>query len=122
MRQRSDSQRGSAAKQTEAAIRAWLLAGNGILKTAKLCGISNRLVKRIRAAMADKRTFTTIIAHRKSAWESALCCSANPASEARFVGGDCDGQCQTDFDQVDALLAPMGLTVWDAWFPGNVIG
>jgi len=44
----------SGAKQTEAAIRAWLLARNGILKTAKLCGICDRLVKRIKAAMADK--------------------------------------------------------------------
>jgi DNA invertase Pin-like site-specific DNA recombinase len=39
-------------KQKEAAIRTSLLAGHGILKTAKLCGVSNGPVKRIKAAMA----------------------------------------------------------------------
>jgi DNA invertase Pin-like site-specific DNA recombinase len=39
--------------QAEAAIRASLLAGNGILKTAKLWGVSNGPVKRIKAAMAN---------------------------------------------------------------------
>jgi hypothetical protein len=37
--------------QAEAAIRASLLAGHGILKTAKLCGVSNGPVKRIKAAL-----------------------------------------------------------------------
>jgi DNA invertase Pin-like site-specific DNA recombinase len=39
--------------QAEAAIRASLLAGHGILKTAKLCCVSNGPVKRIKAAMAN---------------------------------------------------------------------
>ena len=39
--------------QAEAAIVASLLAGHGILKTAKLCRVSNGPVKRIKAAMAN---------------------------------------------------------------------
>jgi hypothetical protein len=39
--------------QAEAAIRASFLAGHGILKTAKLCGVSNGPVKRIKATMAN---------------------------------------------------------------------
>jgi DNA invertase Pin-like site-specific DNA recombinase len=38
-------------QKAEAAIRASLLAGHGILKTARLCGVSNGPVKRIKAAM-----------------------------------------------------------------------
>jgi hypothetical protein len=39
----------------QAAIQASLLAGNGILKTAKLCSVSNGPVKRMKAAMTGKR-------------------------------------------------------------------
>jgi len=39
--------------KAEAAIRASLMAGHGILKTAKLCGVSNGPVKRIKAMMGS---------------------------------------------------------------------
>ena len=50
--------------KAEAAIRASLLAGHGILKTARLCGVSNGPVKRIKAAMesiarSGRRTWGT---------------------------------------------------------------
>jgi hypothetical protein len=52
--------------QAEAVIRASLLAGNGILKTAKLCGVSN-------AASATARS-----AYRGGNGERVTCCGAHP--------------------------------------------
>ena len=48
-------------------------------------------------------------------WGRVLCLLAGPAAEARFVGGRYAGQCESDFDRAERVIARLDLALDEAW-------